>query len=48
MRGVSFSYSNRQPVLLAFDLKLEAGIKVGWSASVGVEKHRREVDGQAV
>ena len=29
MRGVSFSYSDRQPVLQGFDLKLEAGIKVG-------------------
>lgn len=29
MRGVSFSYSNRQPVLRGLDLKLEAGIKVG-------------------
>jgi len=29
MRGVSFSYSGRQPVLQGFDLKLEAGIKVG-------------------
>lgn len=29
MRGVSFSYSGRQPVLEGFDLKLEAGIKVG-------------------
>src|SRR5260370_38971691 len=29
MRGVSFSYSDRQPVLQCFDLKLEAGIKVG-------------------
>jgi ABC-type bacteriocin/lantibiotic exporter with double-glycine peptidase domain len=29
MRGVSFSYSDRQPVLRGFDLKLEAGIKVG-------------------
>ena len=29
MRGVSFSYSDRQPVLQGFDLKLEAGVKVG-------------------
>jgi ABC-type bacteriocin/lantibiotic exporter with double-glycine peptidase domain len=29
MRDVSFSYSDRQPVLQGFDLKLEAGIKVG-------------------
>src|SRR5258707_14805899 len=29
MRGVSFSYPGRQPVLQGFDLKLEAGIKVG-------------------
>jgi ABC-type bacteriocin/lantibiotic exporter with double-glycine peptidase domain len=29
MHGVSFSYSNRQPVLQRFNLKLEAGIKVG-------------------
>lgn len=29
MRSVSFSYSNRQPVLQGLDLKLEAGIKVG-------------------
>ncbi len=29
MRAVSFSYSGRQPVLQGFDLKLEAGIKVG-------------------
>ena len=29
MQGVSFSYSNRQPVLQGLDLKLEAGIKVG-------------------
>jgi ABC-type bacteriocin/lantibiotic exporter with double-glycine peptidase domain len=29
MRGVSFSYSDRQPVLTDFDLMLEAGIKVG-------------------
>jgi len=29
MRAVSFSYSDRQPVLQGFDLKLEAGIKVG-------------------
>jgi ABC-type bacteriocin/lantibiotic exporter with double-glycine peptidase domain len=29
MRGVSFSYSNRRPVLQGLDLKLEAGIKVG-------------------
>jgi len=29
MRGVSFSYYNRQTVLQGLDLKLEAGIKVG-------------------
>jgi ABC-type bacteriocin/lantibiotic exporter with double-glycine peptidase domain len=29
MRAVWFSYSDRQPVLKGFDLKLEAGIKVG-------------------
>jgi len=29
MRGVSFSYSNRQAVLQGLDLKLEPGIKVG-------------------
>ncbi len=29
MRDVSFSYSNRQPVLQGLNLKLEAGIKVG-------------------
>lgn len=29
IRGVSFSYSDREPVLHDFDLKLEAGIKVG-------------------
>jgi ABC-type bacteriocin/lantibiotic exporter with double-glycine peptidase domain len=29
MRGVSFSYSDRQPVLQGLDLKLEAGIKIG-------------------
>jgi ABC-type bacteriocin/lantibiotic exporter with double-glycine peptidase domain len=29
MRGVSFSYTDRQPVLQGLDLKLEAGIKVG-------------------
>ncbi len=29
MRGVSFSYSDRQPVLHGFDLKLDEGIKVG-------------------
>ncbi len=29
LRTVSFSYSNRQPVLQGLDLKLEAGIKVG-------------------
>ncbi len=29
MRGVSFSYCNRQPVLQGLNLKLEAGIKVG-------------------
>src|SRR5258708_26322363 len=29
LRAVSFSSSNRQPVLQGLDLKLEAGIKVG-------------------
>src|SRR5260370_13867487 len=29
MRGVSFSYSDRRSVLQGFNLKLEAGIKVG-------------------
>jgi ABC-type bacteriocin/lantibiotic exporter with double-glycine peptidase domain len=38
MRAVSFSYSDRQPVLRGFDLKLEAGIKVGLVGASGSGK----------
>ena len=48
MRGVSFSYSDRQPVLQALDLKLEAGVKVGLVGVSGSGKSTVEADGQVV